>query len=237
VLGNHDLHLLAVAEGVVPSRPKDTLDELLTAPDRDELLQWLRHRPLLHVENGHVLVHAGIPPTWDLAMAQGRARELEAVIRGPRLGEFLANMYGNDPSTWSEDLRGWDRLRFITNGFTRMRYCRVDGSLDMRSKGPPGTQDGGLLPWFELPERPTRYNAIIIGHWGTLRLAGNLSTRWNVHHLETGCGWGESLTAMRLEDQKHFSVPCPDTGRRSQWRSATTHAEIDSYRNHHRATE
>jgi bis(5'-nucleosyl)-tetraphosphatase (symmetrical) len=227
VLGNHDLHLLALAEGVVPARPKDTLDEVLAAHDRAELLDWLRHRPLMHVEDGYVLVHAGIPPAWDLAMAQERARELESMIRGPSFSDFLGNMYGNDPLVWSDDLLGWDRLRYITNGFTRMRYCRMDGSLEMLSKGPPGSQDSALLPWFELPERRTRGEAIIIGHWGTLQLAGTPSARWNIHHLETGCAFGATLTAMRLEDRKLFSVPCPDTGRRSAWRSKIPYAEVD----------
>ena len=223
VLGNHDLHLLAVAQGVTAPRPKDTLEAVLAAADCAELVEWLRNRPLLHHEHGYTLVHAGIAPQWDLATATSRARELERVLRGPHYQEYLTHMYGNTPPAWSEHLQGWDRLRYITNVFTRMRYCRRDGSLALEAKDPPGTQPAELIPWYAVPWRETRELSIIIGHWGTLQLVEPLDPAHNVYHLETGCAFGARLTAMRLEDRAYFSVPCPDTGRRSHWRPAPGH--------------
>ena len=196
VLGNHDLHLLAVASGAEPARSSDHLDDVLAAPDRDELLDWLRHRPLLHHDPrlGYTLVHAGLPPQWDLATARACATELEAVLRGPDHADFFDHMYGDHPRRWDPDLRGRDRLRFITNCLTRMRYCDRSGNLDLASKGPPGTQPSPFLPWFRIPDRASAGLRIVFGHWSTL----GPHDGHGVHALDTGCLWGGRLTALRL---------------------------------------
>ncbi len=212
VLGNHDLHLLAVAADVGERiRSKDTLAEVLRAPDRDVLLAWLRHRPLVHHDEalGFTLVHAGLPPQWDTAGALARAAELEAVLRGPDHRAYFAAMYGNTPHRWAEDLTGWERLRFITNCFTRMRYVDRDGSLELKSKGPPGTQPHGLVPWFEVPGRRSATTRVVFGHWSTLQLHTRVSPRHRVYPLDTGCVWGGPLTALRLDDEQWFAVDCP----------------------------
>ncbi|MGD8380086.1 MAG: symmetrical bis(5'-nucleosyl)-tetraphosphatase [Gammaproteobacteria bacterium] len=208
VLGNHDLHLLAVAEDVGREpRTRDTLSGILEAPDREELLDWLRHRPLLHHDEslGYTLIHAGLPPQWNLATARACARELENVLRGEQRAEFFRHMYGNEPALWTDDLEGMDRLRFITNCFTRMRYCHPDGSLDLVHKGAPGTQPAELRPWFEMPDRASSDLHVIFGHWSTLgQVRGH-----NVYPLDTGCLWGGALTALRLDqDGGWFSVDC-----------------------------
>ena len=208
VLGNHDLHLLALAEGFERRHRSDTPDEILNAPDRDELLTWLRHQPLIHHDEdlGFTMVHAGLPPQWDLALAQQCAAEVENALRGDNYQEFLANMYGNEPDTWNENLQGWDRLRFITNCFSRLRFCNADGKLCLKSKGEPGTQPPGYLPWFEVPGRKSQSQRLVFGHWSTLGLYRNN----NVYSLDTGCLWGGLLTAMHLDsDMSIYSYACP----------------------------
>lgn len=210
VLGNHDLHLLAVAAGTARLRKDDTLDAVLAAPDRDEILDWLRRLPLLHHDAnlGYTLVHAGLPPQWDLALAQTCAHELEAALRGDRHPEFFRQMYGNEPGRWSADLAGMDRLRFIVNCFTRLRYCDGEGKLDLKAKGAPGSQAQGLMPWFEVPGRRSAELHVLFGHWSTL---GEIRDR-NVHALDTGCVWGGRLTALRLDGDDSggwYSVDCP----------------------------
>lgn len=197
VLGNHDLHLLAKAEGCGKELKKDTLDAILNAPDRDELMTWLRHRPLLHydAELGCIMVHAGLAPQWDLATAQRCARELEAKLRGPDYHEFVRVMYGNQPDRWSDDLQGIDRLRFITNVFTRLRYCYPDGRLELTAKGAPGTQQAATLPWFQVPGRNNAAHRIVFGHWSTLGVG-----EWNnALSLDGGCLWGGCLAAVQLD--------------------------------------
>jgi bis(5'-nucleosyl)-tetraphosphatase (symmetrical) len=208
VLGNHDLNLLAVAHGERARKRKDTLEPVLTAPDRDDLLDWLRHRPLLHHDPSlnYTLVHAGLPPQWGLAEARDRAAELEAVLRGERFADLLHHMYGNTPDRWCQGLAGWERLRFITNCFTRMRYVSPCGRLELRSSGPPGTQPHPYLPWFQVPGRASAGLRIVFGHWSTL---GPL-TRNGVYALDSGCIWGGALTALRLTDAPRlFQYPCP----------------------------
>ncbi len=208
VLGNHDLHLLAIHAGQEGQRKRcDTLDAILQAPDRDQLLEWLRHRPLLHCEAGlnTALLHAGLPPQWEITHARRYAAEVETLLRGANWREFFAHMYGNRPLRWSEDLQGWERLRFIVNALTRMRYCTMDGELDLHAKGPPGSQPEGLLPWFRVPDRKSRDTMILFGHWSTL---GVLQCD-NICALDSGCLWGGSLTALRLDDMSTSSVPCP----------------------------
>lgn len=197
VLGNHDLHLLALAEGNRRHAAKSTLGAILAAPDRDELIHWLRHRPILHHEDdlGFTLIHAGLPPQWTLDEARARACELEEALRGPDHRAFLHAMYGNKPSRWSDDLSGMERLRFITNCFTRLRFCTPDGGLALGEKGEIGSQAPGLLPWFRMPGRRTRGDRIIFGHWSTI---GYLAEH-NVWGLDSGCLWGGALTAIRID--------------------------------------
>ncbi len=209
VLGNHDLHLLALGEGLREPQGKDeTLLPVLDAPDRDELLEWLRQRPLMHSDPdlGYALVHAGLAPQWDIQTALALAHEVEAVLRGPGYRELLANMYGNEPAQWSDELAGHERERFIINCFTRMRYCDADGRLDLEHKGPPGTQPEPLMPWFEVPGRASARQHILFGHWSTL---GEVSGH-NAYPLDTGCLWGGRLTALRLDDDGGwYSIDCP----------------------------
>lgn len=207
VLGNHDLHLLAICQEQIPPRKKDTLYDVLTAPDRDELIEWLRQRPLLHCDGRFCLIHAGLPPQWDLAQARACAAEAEEVLRGAGFSEFLARLYGDWPDRWSESLTGWDRLRFIINCFTRLRYCYRDGRLALAEKGAPGRQGGeGLAPWFEIPGRKTADKEIIFGHWSTLGFYADN----NCFCLDTGCLWGGQLTALRLDDEMYrTSIDCP----------------------------
>jgi bis(5'-nucleosyl)-tetraphosphatase (symmetrical) len=197
VLGNHDLHLLAVAAGNARHSRKSTLGAILRAPDRDELLDWLRHRSMLHHDPdlGLTLVHAGLPPQWDLAQALTCARELESVLRSGDHSEFMHAMYGNEPARWSPDLRGIERLRFITNVLTRLRFCTLDGTLALKEKGEIGSQSPGLLPWFQVPGRRTRADRIVFGHWSAL---GYWSGE-NVWAIDSGCLWGGALTALRLD--------------------------------------
>ncbi len=206
VLGNHDLTLLALADGSKVLK-QHTLDDILTAPDREELLHWLRHRPLLHHDNtlGYTMIHAGLPPQWDLPTAQQCAREVEQILQCEQYHDFLAHMFGNKPNIWSADLQGWDRLRFITNSLTRMRYCKPNGKLNFNDKGQIGSQKPGYMPWYEVPDNRHQELKIIFGHWSTL--FGHTSQD-NVFALDTGCLWGGSLTAIELGSEKLFDVAC-----------------------------
>ncbi len=207
VLGNHDLHLLAMAHGQRLDRDDHTLDAVLHAADRDELIEWLCARPLLHhdPELGYTLVHAGLPPQWDLAQAQACAHEVEQALRGPQRPALVAHMYGNHPRHWSDKLDGFDRLRFAINCFTRMRYCTPDGGLDLSSKGAPGSQKSGSLPWFSVPGRASRDLNIVFGHWSAL---GAVDVP-GVFPTDTGCLWGGALTALRLDGAPVYTrYPC-----------------------------
>ena len=211
-LGNHDLHLLSVANKVRKPHAKDTLDEIINADDVDELLQWIRQRPLLihDPEPGFTILHAGLPPDWSLEQAQELARETGELISGDRdrFESFLYEMFGNQPDIWSDNLKETDRHRFIINCLTRMRYLHRTGQLDFTGKGAPGRQPKKLIPWYAFPGRKTRNHKIIFGHWSTVTLGiENNFQQYNVYPLDTGCVWGGALTAMRLEDQKLFSIP------------------------------
>ncbi len=204
VLGNHDLHLLCVAEGFARHHEGDTLQPILAADDGDELLDWLRHRPLMHCENGFTLVHAGLLPQWTVTQAGSLAREVEAALQMHDYREFLKVMYGNRPHQWSDELTGMDRLRVITNAMTRLRLCTADGIMEFTHKGEPKDLPRGFFPWYDVPGRRSSGDKIIFGHWSALGL--RLYT--NVLALDTGCLWGGQLTAVRLEDQMLFQVPC-----------------------------
>lgn len=207
VLGNHDLHLIAMSLGHKLSNDDHTLDAILAAPDRDELIQWLRQQPLLHHDEtlDFTMIHAGLPPQWDLTLAQHCAREVETVLRSDELPDFIEHMYGNKPKRWSDTLSGWGRLRFIINCFTRLRFCDADGRLKLKYKGPPGSQPPEYLPWFELPARKSRDMNIVFGHWSTLGPRSDPG----IYPLDTACLWGGELTALRIDSTPQwFRLPC-----------------------------
>jgi bis(5'-nucleosyl)-tetraphosphatase (symmetrical) len=196
ILGNHDLHLLAVDAGIRKTKGLDTVQPILDAPDRAELIHWLRHRPMA-LSNGKVLtVHAGVLPQWDLQQTIECAQEVEAALRKKSYQDFLANMYGNTPTKWSNSLKGYDRLRVITNALTRIRFCTPAGMMEFESK--EGFKDGpkGYIPWFKTPKRKTQDSLIYFGHWSTL----GLLQHGNVIGLDTGCVWGGKLTAMEIPE-------------------------------------
>jgi len=207
-LGNHDLHLLAVALGCARVRSDDTLAEVLAAPDRDALLEWLLQRPLLH-EDPHLnvcMVHAGLAPQWDLALARECAHELERALRRDP-AKLFDRLYGDQPDRWDDALEGEERLRFIANCFTRLRYLDAEGRLALRAKGSPKkVQSKALIPWFEARDARWRGSRIVFGHWSTLGFFSNS----DVTGLDTGCVWGNCLTALRLDvpDAKPVQVPC-----------------------------
>ena len=196
LLGNHDLHLLAVAEGVRRAHRSDTVAEILDAPDREAWLDWLRAQRLADTAHGWLLVHAGVPPQWDAALALALADELHALLAGPDLAGFLRVMYGNEPAVWRDDLAGADRWRYAINAFTRMRFVHAaDGRLDFDVKENAAAAPPGLVPWFEAPGRRTAGVPIAFGHWSTLGLVN----RPDLLALDTGCVWGGALTAVRVD--------------------------------------
>ena len=204
VLGNHDLHLLAVACGVQRRRRSDTLDAVLAAPDRDALIEWLRLRPLAHLEGNDLMVHAGVVPQWTAARTLALAAEVSSALRrDPRA--LFEHMYGDEPERWDEQLAGAERLRFIINVLTRLRLCTADGRVDISVKGPPPPPPSPLRPWFEHPQRASRDVRVIFGHWSALGLV----ERPGVLGLDSGCVWGGSLTAANLDsDRPLVSVHC-----------------------------
>lgn len=211
VLGNHDLHLLAVAVGVSKVRKKDTISDVLEAPDCEELLFWLRHQPFLHHDPvlDYTLVHAGLPPQWDLHKAQACAREIETVLQNSNYEEFFKYMYGTKPRRWRDGLEGWDRLRFIVNCFTQLRYCDRNGRLDLVSRRNSTVKKKRLLPWFKAPNRATEGLPIIFGHWASLS-PGRANVP-GVYPLDTGCAYGGRFTALRLQDGRYFQTRCFNT--------------------------
>lgn len=209
LLGNHDLHLLAVSHGVRKPHRSDTVQDILNAPERQELLTWLRHRPMAMQMQGWLLVHAGVLPQWDALQTVALAREFERELQGADWGVLMHNLYGNTPDQWYPSLQGYDRLRVIVNALTRLRFCSVDGVMEFNTKDGANAAPEGFLPWFEVPGRQTARTLVAFGHWSTLE---------EVHHsgvlpLDTGCVWGGCLTAARLGDQpgafERISVPCP----------------------------
>ncbi len=208
VLGNHDLSLLAIGERSPDDQRKvnPDLQRVLFAPDRDELLDWLRGQKLMHVDRGlgFAMVHAGLLPRWTLEIAEGCAREIEDKLRSDSYRKLLRNMYGDKPA-WHPKLGGLERLRAIINVFTRLRYCTPSGRIGLEAKGAPGTQPPGLYPWFEVPGRVERELPIVCGHWSTL----GLQLGMGVHAIDTGCVWGGPLTALRLDGEERRVVQVP----------------------------
>ena len=205
VLGNHDLHLVSLAEGIHKTKHRDTLDDVLAAPDRDELMAWLRGLPLMHVEGDCALVHAGLLPQWSVAEARALAAEVEAQLRGADYRTLLRDMYGDLPDRWSDALRGMDRWRVVINSMTRLRACTPEGAMALHYKGEPGDSRDGLTPWFDMPGRRSATHTLVCGHWSAL----GLRVRDDLLALDSGCVWGRSLSAVRLEDRRLFAVACP----------------------------
>jgi len=209
-LGNHDLHLLAVAKNIRPLLKKDTIQEILAADDVEELIDWLKSRPLLITDDNlnFTMVHAGLPPQWSLENAKEFAKECELILQSEKINKLLAEMYGDTPNIWVNSLQDYAKQRFIINCFTRIRFCNSDGMLDFDTKVAPGKQNTSLIPWYSLPNRKTKDNKIIFGHWSTVHIGNEKNFKqYNVYPIDTGCLWGGRLTAMRLEDEKIFSVP------------------------------
>ncbi len=207
VLGNHDLHLLAASCVPKIARKKDSLLPVLEAPDSDELIHWLRHRPLFHFNDDFCLLHAGVPPQWDFKRTQKMAILAEQALRSVDYQVFLKQMYGNKPNIWSSDLKGFNRLRFIINCFTRMRYCDANGRLDFIYSGPIGSQPKSLVPWFDAPKRKNADMRIIFGHWSAL----GYHEGPNCYAIDTGCLWGGQLTALKLGERvQRISIDCPE---------------------------
>ena len=203
LLGNHDLSLLAVAYGHRAPHRNDTMDVVLQAPDREALLDWLRSQRMAMHEHGVLMVHGGVLPQWDSDDVMRLAREVEEVVRGPKLATFLPHMYGNEPAQWSESLQGPDRLRVIVNAFTRLRFCTPEGAMHLKATGGPDQAPPGTMPWFDVPGRKTGKDTIAFGHWSTL---GYLR-RPDLISLDTGCVWGGCLSALRLSpDGEHELV-------------------------------
>ncbi|MCS6764102.1 MAG: symmetrical bis(5'-nucleosyl)-tetraphosphatase [Candidatus Protistobacter heckmanni] len=209
VLGNHDLHCLAVASGIRRPSPTDTLDELLAAPDLSDLQEWLRRRPLAIRQDGFLFAHAGVQPGWSADQVMDLSEEVSARLRGPDYAEFLAQMYGNEPRQWSNNLKGVDRLRVIVNALTRLRFCTPEGVMEFKVKGGPEAAPPGYMPWFDVPGRKTEDVTVVFGHWST----AGLILRPNLIGLDTGCVWGGQLSAVTLDPDPAkralIQVQCP----------------------------
>lgn len=209
VLGNHDLHLLTFYNRIVDFEAEH-LEDILIAPDGEKLINWLRKKPLVYhsPEHNAVMAHAGIYPGWDVEDAIKYSKEVEKVLQSDNYVDFLEHMYGEKPNSWDNNLTGWERLRFIVSVFTCMRLCNLEGELDLKYKGPLAADapTNNYLPWFKIPWRKTKDIRIIFGHWAALK---GVTNETNVHAVDTGCVWKESLTALRLEDETRFSLPCP----------------------------
>ena len=213
LLGNHDLHLLAVAHGVRAPHRNDTLAGVMSAPDAAELLTWLRQRPLALRAGAWTLVHAGLLPSWTCAQAMELATEVQTVLSGSDHGVLLHNMYGNTPDHWRADLQHLERWRVIVNALTRLRFCDAQGTMEFATKDSAGQAPQGYMPWFEVPQRASVGEPVAFGHWSTL----GLLHRSDLLSLDTGCVWGGHLTAARLSDDPHVvdivQVPCPQAQR------------------------
>lgn len=209
VLGNHDLHLMAVSAGARKPSRKDNFHDILEAPDREQLIEWLHFQPLVHHEDGVTMVHAGIPPIWTVEDTLERAREVETMLQSARCDDFFREMYGNEPFVWDNSLTGMTRLRVITNYLTRMRYCTRKGKLDLISKGPQPLPDAlagkKVAPWFSHPNRLTKGQKVVFGHWASLE---GMTDDPSIIGLDTGCVWGRAMTLYELETGRRISCDC-----------------------------
>ena len=214
VLGNHDLALLVVASGVKKAHRSDTFGDILAAPDRDELVDWMRHQKMMHAEGSYAMVHAGLLPQWTAVQALALAREVEAALQGPEYPEFIRHMYGNEPTRWRDELTGFDRLRVITNAMTRMRLTTADGDMEFSHKTNLDNLPTGFMPWYDGPGHASRHaTTIIFGHWAAL----GLIVRDDVIALDSGCVWGRALSALRLSDRQIVQCDCRElTGTASE---------------------
>jgi bis(5'-nucleosyl)-tetraphosphatase (symmetrical) len=206
VLGNHDLALLVVADGIKKPHRGDTFGDILSAPDRDELLAWLRHQKMMHAGGGYAMVHAGLLPQWSIAQALALAREVEAALQGADHREFLKHMYGNEPARWSDALAGYDRLRVVINAMSRLRLVDAEGTMEFSHKTGLAGLPAGYMPWYEAPRRASRGTPVIFGHWAALGLQLNADAIC----LDSGCVWGRALSALRLEDRRLFQLDCAE---------------------------
>ena len=204
LLGNHDLHLLAVAAGIRPTHDDDTMDDILAAPDAAELLDWVRALPLAHAQDGALFVHAGVLPSWTVAQALALADEVQQQLRAPGYRDFLATMYGNRPLQWNETLEGPERLRCILNALTRLRFVSLEGAMDLKLKGGIASAPPGWVPWFDHPQRASRGTPVIFGHWSTI----GLMMRDDAIGIDTGCVWGGRLTALHWPSRAITQVQC-----------------------------
>jgi bis(5'-nucleosyl)-tetraphosphatase (symmetrical) len=209
VLGNHDLHLLAVSAGIRQAKRGDTFGDILAAPDAPDLLDWVRNRPLAHFESGMLMVHAGVLPQWDTTLTLELADELQRALRAPTWRDTLGDLYGNEPRRWSPDLKRTERLRVAFNAFTRIRFCTPGGEMEFAANGGPASAPPGYLPWFEVPGRKTSDVTVVFGHWAAL----GLMLRDNLIGLDSGCVWGNRLSAVRLAadpaQREVVQVDCP----------------------------
>lgn len=206
VLGNHDLHLLSIAAGIRKPHRTDTYDDILAAPDRDQLVDWIRRQPLAHFDHGWLMVHAGVLPQWSVQQTLDLAAEVQQALAGPDWLAFLPLMYGNEPSRWDDDLRGPERLRIVVNALTRMRFVDASGRMEFATKEGMGAAPAGFVPWFDAPGRATADTPIVFGHWSAL----GLINRPDLVAIDTGCVWGRQLSAIRLSDRQVIQVQCPD---------------------------
>lgn len=211
VLGNHDIHLIACYTGHKSCKKESSLTPILQSPDVETLINWLRFQPLMHTDTeiGHSMIHAGLLPQWDLNTARLCAAEVELELRSNQFDQFIGRVYGDDPPQWNDKLTGIERLRVITNAFTRLRFCDQDGAMNFEYKGPPGTQPVELRPWFQWPHRKSKDDSLIFGHWSALGLyQGN-----NILAIDSGCLWGGSLTAARIDVSpiQIYTVACSES--------------------------
>jgi bis(5'-nucleosyl)-tetraphosphatase (symmetrical) len=212
VLGNHDMHLLAAAAGIRALRPGDTIGEILEAPDAEDLIEWVRQQPFAHFAQGMLMVHAGVLPQWDLTQTLELADELQRALRAPTWKKTLAGLYGNEPNQWRDDLKKTERLRVIFNALTRLRFCTTDGVMEFKGNGNPASAPDGYMPWFDVPGRATANNTVVFGHWAAL----GLMRRERLIALDSGCVWGNQLSAVRLTidpaGRTVTQVECDDCG-------------------------
>lgn len=209
VLGNHDISLMVTHAGYRNLRPHDTFNDILTAPNCKNIISWLRKLPLIHTDHqlGFTLTHAGVYPAWSLSEANQLAKEVQDLLQGKTYNEFMMHLFGNTPESFSENLNQWEKARFIINAFTRMRYCTPTGDLDFKYRGSPSMAPTSVIPWFKYPNSAIKHDNIIFGHWASLL---GKSDAANVFAIDTGCVWGNALTAFCLETKTRISIPCQD---------------------------